>query len=139
VEDDPLPTAADIFEFTEAVNEGKLNTVSVEVRQRCEALRKRAKQYYRQSDGKLLCEVCDWTKPDNRISGDIIELHHRRALADLPPEGTKLTMKEAIESLAPLCPTCHRIAHSRIGGGSFSADELKTIIPKYTGRAKDQQ
>lgn len=131
VEDDPAPTIEQLKTYTSAVIEGTVNTVSVEVRARCEALRRRAKQFYRGADGKLKCEVCGWQKPDNRISGDIVELHHMRPLADLPEQGVSLSMREAIESLVPLCPCCHRIAHSRIGGGSFSLKELKSIIPKY--------
>ena len=132
VEDDPTPTADELLTFTTAVNEGTVNTISVEVRGRCEALRRRAKQFYRGADGKLKCEVCGWQKPDNRISGDIVELHHMRPLSGLPTEGVSLSMREAIESLVPLCPCCHRIAHSRIGGRSFSIKELKTIIPMYS-------
>ena len=131
VEDDPTPTADELSIFTTAVIEGTVNTVSVEVRTRCEALRRRATKFYRSADGKLRCEVCGWHKPDNRISGDIVELHHMRPLSDLPAAGTSLPIREAIESLVPLCPCCHRIAHSRIGGRSFSLKELKAIIPKY--------
>jgi 5-methylcytosine-specific restriction protein A len=131
VEDDTTPLLDELKRFTQAVVEGTLSTIPVEVRSRCEALRKRARQYYRSPDGKLRCEVCGWYKPDNRISGDIVELHHIRQLAKLPLDGVRLTMREAVQSLAPLCPCCHRISHSRIGGRSFTLDELKTIIPKY--------
>ncbi len=131
VEDDTTPSLDELARFTQAVIEGTLNTMQTEVRSRCEALRKRARQYYRSSDGKLRCEVCGWYKPDNRISGDIVELHHIRQLAKLPSNGLRLTMREAVQSLAPLCPCCHRISHSRIGGCSFTLDELKAIIPKY--------
>jgi predicted HNH restriction endonuclease len=130
VDDDPTPTLAELLAFTRAVVEGAVTTVPVEVRSRCEALLKRARQYYRGADGKLRCEVCGWHKPDNRISGDIVELHHIRPLAELPSDGVRLTLRDAIQSLAPLCPCCHRIAHSRIGGRTFTLDELKTIIPK---------
>lgn len=131
VDDDTTPSVADLMAYSSAVIEGTLNTVSVEVRSRCEALRRRAKQYYRDVDGKLRCEICGWHKPDNRISGDIVELHHMRPLGKLPTDGMKLTMREAVESLVPLCPCCHRIAHSRIGGRSFTLDELRGIIPKH--------
>jgi hypothetical protein len=131
VEDDTTPSLDELERFTQAVVEGALSTIPVEVRSRCEALRKRARQYYRSPDSKLRCEVCGWHKPDNRISGDIVELHHMRALAKSPRDGVRLTMQEAVQSLTPLCPCCHRISHSRIGGRSFSLDELRAIIPKY--------
>jgi hypothetical protein len=131
VEDDTTPSLDELERFTQAVVEGALRTIPVEVRSRCEALRKRARQYYRSPDGKLRCEVCGWCKPDNRISGDIVELHHIRQLAKSPPDGVRLMLHEAVQSLAPLCPCCHRISHSRIGGRSFTLAELKAIIPKY--------
>jgi hypothetical protein len=132
VNDDPTPTLDDLLAFTRAVVEGELSTVPVEVRSRCEALRTRARHYYRDADGLLRCEVCCWYKPDDRISGDIVELHHIRPLAELLPDGVRLTLNDAIQSLAPLCPCCHRIAHSHIGGRIFTLDELKTIIPRRT-------
>jgi predicted HNH restriction endonuclease len=79
----------------------------------------------------LRCEVCGWFKSDNRISGDIVELHHMRPLAEAPDQGRRLSLAEAIRSLVPLCPTCHRIAHSRLGGGDFTLERLKEIIPEY--------
>ncbi|MSU60038.1 MAG: hypothetical protein EXS35_18025 [Pedosphaera sp.] len=128
--DDATPTRDELASYARAVVEGTVNTVSVEVRSRCEALRKRARQYYRGSDGKRRCEVCGWHKPkDGRISGDIVELHHIRPLAKLPSDGLRLELREAIESLVPLCPCCHRIAHSGINGRSFTIEELKAIIP----------
>ncbi len=130
VEDDPIPTADDLLSFTRSIVEGTITTIPSEVRSRCEALRKRARQYYRDADGKLRCEVCGWQKPDNRISGDIVELHHIRPLAELPSDGIRLSLRDAIQSLAPLCPCCHRISHSRIGGRTFTLDELKSIIPR---------
>jgi hypothetical protein len=132
VEDEPKPSLEDLQIFSRAIVDGALGTVSQEVRTRCEALRRRARQYYRGADGKLRCEVCDWFKPDNRISGDIVELHHMRPLADAPAEGWRISLGEAIRSLVPLCPTCHRIAHSRLGGGEFTLEKLKEIIPKFT-------
>src|ERR1019366_4806624 len=132
VEDDAAPSMAELARYEQAVVEGKLNTLEVEVRSRCEALRKRARQYYRSSDGKLRCVVCGWSNPDNgMISGDIVELHHIRQLANLPVDGVRLTLAEAVESLAPLCPCCHRILHSRTGGGHFTLEKLKDIVPSY--------
>jgi 5-methylcytosine-specific restriction protein A len=132
VEDDTAPSLDELARYEQSVVEGKLSTVEVEVRSRCEALRKRARQYHRSSDGKLRCLVCGWSKPDNgMISGDIVELHHIRQLAKLPVDGQRLTLADAVQSLAPLCPCCHRILHSRTGGGPFTLDQLKDIIPRY--------
>ena len=131
VTDDKAPSRTELATFEKAITEGRLHTVEITVRSRCEALRKRARQFYLGPDHKLSCEICGWNKPDNRIAGDIVELHHMRPLSDLPQEGDTFTMKQAIASLVPLCPTCHRIAHSRIGNRDFTIDELKKVIPKY--------
>lgn len=132
VEDDSPPTHAELHEYSLAVVEGRLVTLNVAARTRCEALRRRAKQHFRSRDGKLYCEVCGWVKPDNRISGDIVELHHLRPLADLDVQGVQITMAEAISALVPLCPCCHRIAHAKLGGGTFSLEMLKKIVPRVS-------
>jgi predicted HNH restriction endonuclease len=130
VNDTPPPTLPELIEFTRAVVEGRVALLESTIRTRCEGLRCRARQYYAGSDGRLKCEVCGWTKPDNRFSGHIVELHHIRPLADLPSDGSTLTLAEAIASLAPLCPNCHRCAHSRRGDrNTFTIEELKTMVP----------
>lgn len=129
--EDSHPTYPELLDFTMAVIEGRLVTLNVNVRSRCEALRLRARQIFRGADGKLSCEVCGWAKPDNRISGDIVELHHMRPLSDNSKEGVGMTLAEAISTLAPLCPSCHRCAHSRVGERkTFTIEELKQLIPR---------
>lgn len=79
--------------------------------------------------GLLRCKVCDWHKPEHgMISGDIVELHHIDPISDAPDDGRTITAKEALELLAPVCPTCHRMIHARTGGGQFDVSELKQII-----------
>lgn len=131
VTDDVLPTYPELLEFTHAIVEGKLATVEVTARTRCELLRKRARQFYTR-DGRLCCEICGWSKPDNRFSGDIVELHHVRPLHELSADGVTMTLKDAIASLAPLCPNCHRCAHSRRGDRrTFTMNELKKMISRH--------
>lgn len=110
--------------------EGNTKTVSLEVRKRCDALRLRAKEIFRSQDGFLRCKVCGWHKPDARISGDIVELHHLDALSAAPAAGRKITLEEAIAVLVPVCPSCHRMLHSKIGGGQFEVQALKQILNK---------
>jgi hypothetical protein len=129
--DTPMPTYAELMDFTSAVIEGRVSTIDVTTRSRCEALRRRARQYYVRKDGRLYCEICGWTKPDNRFSGDIVELHHIRPLHELSPDGVTMLLKDAISSLAPLCPNCHRCAHSRRGDRrTFTMEELRKLIHK---------
>jgi predicted HNH restriction endonuclease len=128
-----IPTQKDLSQYQRAVLEGTLGAMTCKVRRRCEELRRRARRFYRGADGKLRCVVCGWYKPNHSISGDIVELHHLRPLANHPTAGVQQLLDEAIKSMAPLCPCCHRIAHSRLGNirRPFSVDELRAIVPKY--------
>ncbi len=130
VADEVLPTHTELIDFTQAIVEGRLATLNNTVRTRCELLRKRARQIYMRN-GRLSCEICGWSKPDNRFSGDIVEMHHVRPLHELSTDGVTMKLKDAIASLAPLCPNCHRCAHSRRGDRSnFTMDELRLMIPR---------
>ena len=130
VTDNPLPSHPELVAFTQAIAEGKMTTIDVAIRERCEQLRKRARQFYSRN-GTLSCEICGWSKPDNRFRGDIVELHHIRPLHELSADGVTMTLKDAIASLAPLCPNCHRCAHSRKDDRrtTFSMEELRAMIP----------
>jgi len=128
-ETENMPTLAELNEYlrTFIVREGKKGTQTVTVRERCETATLRAREHY-QKNGVLRCEVCEWEKPEQGFSGTIIEMHHRDVLADSPEEGRRLTLAEAIERLAPLCPNCHRLAHARPDGDIYSAEELKQLL-----------
>ena len=129
VDDIELPSYPELIDFTKLIAEGRLSMVSQITRSRCDTLRRRARAYYVGVDGLLACEVCGWSKPDNRFSGDIVELHHARPLAEIPADGITLTLADAISSMVPLCPSCHRCAHSRRGERStFTIEELKSMI-----------
>lgn len=54
--------------------------------------------------------------------------------SDLPPEGRALPFIEAVKFLTPLCPNCHRVLHSKRGGGTFNMDELKKETGGPTGK-----
>jgi 5-methylcytosine-specific restriction protein A len=110
--------------------EGAMKPVDREARQRCDALRQRAREVFRGEDGFLHCEVCGWHKPDARISGDIVELHHLDPVHAFPAGGRKVTLAAVIDMLVPVCPTCHRMLHSKTGGGQFDVCTLKQILRK---------
>ena len=128
-----IPTQKDLAKFEKAVREGSVKKVTCKVRRRCEELRRRARKYYSSLDGKLRCEICGWYKPSELISGDIVELHHLRPLARLPETGLQQLLADAIKSMVPLCPCCHRIAHSSDCNTRlpFSVDELRNMVPKH--------
>lgn len=110
--------------------EGVASLVTREVKSRCDALRNRVRELFRSPDGFLCCKICDWHKPDHRISGDIVELHHLELIYESPGEGRIVTIAEAVDLFVPICPTCHRMIHSRTGGGQFAPDTLRAILQK---------
>ncbi len=108
--------------------EGSTSQVTREVKARCDALRKRARELFRDADGFLRCRVCTWHKPDARISGDIVELHHIDPIAEAPDEGRTISITDATKLLVPVCPNCHRMIHAKTGGGQFSVESLTSIL-----------
>lgn len=123
-----LPTHKQLENFETHYSEGEKRKLDTHTRKRCEALINRAKSIFRSTDGELRCSVCDWFRPNANLKGDIVEIHHIRPVSTLSAKGTKWTLKEAIAHLSPLCPNCHRIAHSKPDGGVYSIEELKEII-----------
>lgn len=120
----------DLKEEARSYSEGSTSQVTREVKARCDALRKRARELFRDEDGFLRCRVCKWHKPDARISGDIVELHHIDPIAEAPEEGYTFTIADAEELLVPVCPNCHRMIHARTGGGQFDVESLRKILEK---------
>lgn len=109
--------------------EGATTQVTRESKARCDKLRKRAKELFRDPDGFLRCRICGWHKPQHgMVSGDIVELHHIDPIANAPEDGRTITAKDALELLVPVCPTCHRLLHARTGGGQFAPEELRLIL-----------
>jgi hypothetical protein len=121
-----LPTSTEFREYQRWIDEGGKKTVRVSVRRRCEILRAAAKQHFRSSDGLLRCAACNWHRPVG-IVGDIVELHHGDPLFQFPATGRKVSLEQAIQKLAPLCPNCHRIAHAHLGDGCYTLEELRAF------------
>ena len=125
-----LPTRDQLDRYDTRYTEGKVHEVDFQTRRRCEALIRRIKSLFRDEDGELKCELCGWSRPSTTLSGEIIEIHHLCPKSSLPVEGIQWTLEEALKNLRPLCPNCHRIAHAKPGGGTFSLEELREIVKK---------
>lgn len=122
---DDEPPTRDELRFIELLyTEGQRATLTSEVRTRCEALVKRAKGYFRSSDGELRCTVCNWSRPSSDLRGDIVEIHHLQPITRMPQQGVRWTFSEALRYLSPLCPNCHRVAHASPSGEQFTIDAL---------------
>ena len=59
--------------------------------------------------------------------GNIVQLHHLDPVANAPKEGRRVNLADAKKLLVPLCPNCHAISHSRVGGGSFEVGDLRGL------------
>jgi hypothetical protein len=128
----PYVSKQETFSIDEAravslIAEGKESTVAIKVRERSARLRILARAYFRRQapDGKLHCAACGWTAPDLPLSREIVEVHHAEEVHALPKKGREQLFAEIVKSLVPLCPNCHRMLHSKGGGGSFTLADLR--------------
>lgn len=129
VKDTEPVTAMDFAMESRSYLEGANTQVSREVKTRCDALRKRVRELFRDADGYLRCKVCGWHKPDHgMISGEIVELHHLDPISKAPDDGRTIKIEDAAQMLVPVCPNCHRMIHSRTGGEQFDPTALRQIL-----------
>jgi len=75
-------------------------------------------------EAKLRCQVCGYVKPE-AITREIVEIHHLTPLKELDKSGVKRVLSKASTYVIPLCPICHRIAHS--ANPFLSIDEIKVL------------
>lgn len=80
------------------------------VRERNPKLIARAKELYKQKQGKLVCQVClfDFEKEYGEIGADYIEGHHT-----IPVSEMQLDEETKVEDIAMVCANCHRMLHRR--------------------------
>lgn len=129
----PWPAPAESYTPTEVAiagtfSEGAQSQVTAQARERSMRLREFARAHFaaRSPDGRLRCAVCDWAPPAGlELTGPIVEIHHGVGISTYPTDGRALSFEEAIVHLTPLCPNCHRLVHSKRGGGCFTLDELR--------------
>jgi predicted HNH restriction endonuclease len=82
-------------------------------RKRSQKLLDEGRKHFRSLDteGKLRCLACSFVTPDG-LDSEIIQLHHTDPIYDSGQSGRSLALSEALALLAPLCPTCHSLAHT---------------------------
>lgn len=97
---------ADESEFPE----GKEQEIKHITRERNQALIKKAKNLFKNKNGRLYCEVCgfDYNEKYGTIGIDFIEAHHTIPISKLSAEAnTKL------KDIALVCSNCHRMLHRK--------------------------
>jgi hypothetical protein len=115
----------------EAIIEGAQSNVSAKVRDRSRRLRQAAIEEYREGN-KLQCRACPFSAPVSGPSG-VIEFHHKKPISTYALTGSKSSLTRAVKSLAPLCPTCHRIAHRRKDSDPYSIPTIRKIRATVPG------
>ena len=82
-------------------------------RRRSRKLLEAGREHFRGLDpeGKLRCAACAFVTPE-AVQREVVQLHHTEPLHGYGLHGQSLTLEEAVSRLAPLCPTCHQIAHT---------------------------
>lgn len=93
------------------VEEGNQTNVSAKIRRRSKRLREFALIYFADEYGKIACHGCGFEATTVYGEGflGLIEIHHTKPIA--LEGGTIKPLREAVASLSPLCPTCHRVVH----------------------------
>ncbi|WP_238368842.1 HNH endonuclease [Mesobacterium pallidum] len=109
------------------VEEGDITNVNATVRRRSRWLRNYAVKYFSDPDGRIKCVGCEFEA--SAIYGNdymgLIEIHHKIPIA-LAGDTTK-PLRQALEHVAPLCPNCHRIVHSR-QSHVLRIEELQALV-----------
>lgn len=105
---------SETFEVPEKfiIEEGSPGVQTYKARSRSTKLVKKAREYFSslESDRKLRCKSCGFSKPDE-VAREIVQIHHLSPISD-SGGGTKMDIDTALRLVVPLCPTCHQIAHS---------------------------
>lgn len=95
------------------IEEGASVTLPAMRRKRSQKLVDEGRKHFRGLDreGKLRCLACGFVTPEG-LDSEIVHLHHTDPIYDAGDGGRTLSLSTALALLAPLCPTCHALAHT---------------------------
>jgi len=125
-------THAQNQDFKEIViEEGQWDNVSTRVARRSSLLRKIAIKHFADSNGSIACRACGFRAEDvyGPDSKGLIEIHHLRPLFLSGGVQRRSSFRDALNQVVSLCPTCHRIVHSK-RGAVMSIRELQSRIAR---------
>jgi hypothetical protein len=90
--------------------EGKAEQVAHYRRERSAKLVAEAKRRFKEQNGRLFCEACDFDFQETygTVGEDFIEVHHLKPVSEMQ-EGEKTRL----DDVALVCSNCHRILHRR--------------------------
>jgi len=114
-----------------AIEEGTKTEVLTSIRKRSRILRKSAIAHFSDENGSIACKGCGFVAEDfygNDACG-LIEIHHMKPLFLRNGPDLRISVRDALKFVVPLCPNCHRVVHfdrSRC----MPISELQRIVAK---------
>ena len=112
------------------IEEGERVLLSRRAIKRSSVLKKAALRHFADEDGSIACVGCGFRA--EKIYGPntlgLIEIHHTQPLF-LTGKKLRRSIQAALNCVAPLCPTCHRVVH-RDPSICLTVQELKNLIGK---------
>ena len=113
----------DITDDDSGFPEGRKRLKQHVVRERDPRVIKKAKDMFKEKNGKIYCEVCgfDYESVYGEIGKDYIEGHHIKPVSEL--EENEVTK---VEDIVLVCANCHRMLHRKRPW--LSKEKLKLLI-----------
>ena len=86
-------------------------------------------QEFANESGSIECKACEMRAEDvyGPEGRGLIEIHHIRPLYLQAGQRLSASIREALNGVAPLCPSCHRMVHFN-RGAPLSVKELKARL-----------
>lgn len=121
----------------ENVGEGfVVTTNNVSRRMRSSKLRQAAIEHF-QREGKVECYCCGMSFEavyGKDYPNSCIEIHHKKPLSMYEDEDLKLSIKQALKNVIPVCPNCHRVIHRH---KLFSNAKINKLRKTMIGEKQD--
>jgi len=117
-----------VFDENDLIIEGLKSKNKSQAYSRSSKLRDAATEHYK-FEGKIVCSACgfDFGEVYGDLGKGYIEIHHIKPVFSYDEKDIELTIKDALENVAPLCSNCHRMVH-RKKGHMLDIKDLKHIL-----------
>lgn len=119
--EDEFTSAEEVMlEDGQAVTEGAIKQIYVNVYERNPAARRKCIQHY-----GYICFICEFNFKDRygEVGKNLIHVHHLTPLSKI---GTEYQL-DPVKDLRPVCPNCHAVIHRR-KEEPYSMEEMKEFI-----------
>lgn len=95
------------------IEEGAATNLSKTVYERSRKLTEHARSAFSDEKGRIVCVGCGFegSSKYGDLGLGLIEIHHVKPLYLRDGKSERKQLDEALEGVAPLCPSCHRLVH----------------------------